>query len=299
MTPWCTRVPEVDGIEANLHVAHRRDARVVEPSSETSQASARAAPLILFVGCLACQHHQDALGKLADPDDARRLIIGASVMGDHLIVLHSAARACAGYSRHDAPSVLLDGSSVARNTEHGRAVTAQLTRRHGTLEEAIAAAVFALGAAGLPKSIRRQARAACEDYFLGRLGLTPSQELRSLEETVETLELMPEPMYRALEGVVGLVVDGDYEELRVVSGDRLSVEDLRRRVEDDCPDSLVLPPREDYRVEAIAKSDEPDLPGWAYFFDLSTETGPARLHIEGELEESGERFTATLSDILP
>ena len=106
-------------------------------------------------------------------------------------------------------------------------------------------------------------------------------------------------MYRALEDVVGLVVDGDYEELRIMSGDRLSVEDLRRRVEDDCPESLVLPPREIYRVEAIAKSDDPDLPGWSYFLDLWTETGPASLHLEGELEQSGERFTATLNDIVP
>jgi hypothetical protein len=220
-------------------------------------------------------------------------------MGDHLIVLHSAVRGCAGYSRHDAPSILLDGSSVARDTEHGRAITAQLTRRHGTLEEAIAAAVFALGTAGVAKSIRRQARAACEDYFYSRLDLTPSQALGGQGEMVESLELMPEPMYRALEDVVGHVVDGDYEELRVASGDRLVVEDLRRRVEDDCPESLVLPPRETYQVEAIAKSDDPDLPGWAYFLDLRTETGPARLHIEGELKESGERFTATLNDILP
>ena len=105
---------------------------------------------------------------------------------------------------------------------------------------------------------------------------------------------MPDPMYRALEDIVELVVDGDYEELRALSRDRLEVEDLRRRVEDDCPESLVLPPREIYRVEAITKSDDPDVPGWAYFLDLWTETGPARLHIEGELEESGERFTATL-----
>ena len=188
---------------------------------------------------------------------------------------------------------------MARNTEHGRAVTAQLTRRHGTLEEAISAAVFALGAAGLSKGIRRQARAACEDYFYSRLDLTPSHELGGRGEIVETLELMPEPMYRALEDVVGLVVDGEYEELRVASGDQLDVEDLRRRVEDDCPESLVLAPREAYPVEAIDKSDDPDLPGWAYFLDLWTETGPARLHIEGELEESGERFTATLNDILP
>ena len=220
-------------------------------------------------------------------------------MGDHLIVLHSSVRACPGYSRHDAPSILLDGSSIARNTEHGRAITAQLTRRHGTLEEAIDAAVFALSAAGLSKSIRRQARAACEDYFYSRLDLTPSRELDGRGEIVETLELMPEPMYRALEDVVGFVVDGDYEELRVASGDRLDIEDLRRRVEEDCPESLVLPLRDAYPVEAITKSDDPDQPGWAYFLDLWTETGPARLHIEGELDQSGERFTAKLNDILP
>jgi len=220
-------------------------------------------------------------------------------MGDHLIVLHSAARACAGYSRHDAPSMLLDGSSMARDTEHGRAITGQLTRRHGTLEEAIEAGVFALGAADLSKGIRRQARAACEDYFYNRLGLTPSDGLGGPTEIAEGLELMPDPMYRALEGIVELVVDGEFEELRLASRDRLDVEDLRRRIEDDCPESLVLPPREIYRVEAITKSDDPEVLGWAYFLELWTETGPARLHIEGELEESGERFTATLDDILP
>jgi hypothetical protein len=220
-------------------------------------------------------------------------------MGDHLIVLHSAVRTCAGYNRHDAPSILMDGPSIARDTEHGRATTAQLTRRHGTLEEAIDAGVFALGAAGLSKGIRRQARAACEDYFYKRLSLSPGDELGGREEIAEGLELIPDAMFRALEGIVELVVDGDYEELRALSRDRLDVEDLRRRVEDDCPESLVLPPREIYRVEAIDKSDDPAMPGWAYFLELWTDTGPARLHIEGELEESGERFTATLNDIVP
>jgi hypothetical protein len=220
-------------------------------------------------------------------------------MGDHLIVFHSAVRACPGYSRHDAPSILMDGASVARDTEHGRAVTAQLTRRHGTLEEAIASGVFGLAAAGLPKGVRRQAGAACEDYFYNRLNLTPTYELGGPEAVPEGLELMPDPMYRTLEDIVELVVDGDYEELRAASREQLEVEDLRRRVEDDCPEALVLPPREIYRVEAITKSDDPELPGWAYFLELWTETGPARLHIEGELEESGERFTATLNDILP
>ena len=220
-------------------------------------------------------------------------------MGDHLIVLHSAVRACAGYNRHEAPSIVLDGSSMARDTEHGRAISAQLTRRHGTLEEAIEAGAFALGAAGLSKGIRRQARAACEDYFYNRLSLTPGHELDGRGESTDGLELMPDAMYRVLEDIVELVVDGDYEELRAVSRDRLEVEDLRRRVEDDCPEPLVLPPREIYRVEAITKSDDAEMPGWAYFLDLWTETGPARLHIEGELEESGERYTAKLNDILP
>ena len=220
-------------------------------------------------------------------------------MGDHLIVLHSAVRACPGYSRHEAPSILLDGSSLARDTEHGQAVTAQLTRRHGTLEEAIDAANFALGAAGLSKGIRRQARAACEDYFYSRLNLEPGYALGGRAETGDSLELMPDPMYEILDNLVGLVVDGEYEDLRELSGDRLLVEDLRRRLEDDCPEALVLPPREAYEVEAITKSDDPEMPGWAYFLDLWTEDGPARLHIEGEIEESDGRYTVRLNDILP
>jgi hypothetical protein len=221
------------------------------------------------------------------------------VVGDHLIVMHSAVRACPGYSRHEAPSILMQGSSMARDTEHGRAVTAQLTRRHGTLEEAIDAGGFALSAAGLTKGIRRQARAACEDYFYNRLTLAPDYALGGPEEIAEGLEPMPDNMYRALEDIVELIVDGDYEELRTLSRDRLEIEDLRRRLEAECPESLVLPPREVYQVEAITKSDDPDMPGWAYFLDLWTETGPARLHIEGELEESEDRITATLDDILP
>jgi hypothetical protein len=220
-------------------------------------------------------------------------------MGDHLLVLHSAVRSCPGYDRHEAPSILLDGSSLARDTEHGRAVTAQIPRRHETLDDALEAGTVALSAAGLPKGIRRQAREACEDYFYTRLGLNPSDELSAQTELPEGLEPMPDAMYRALEGIVELIVDGDYEELREASRNRLDVEDLRRRVEDDCPEALVLPPRAVYRVEAITKSDDPEMPGWAYFLDLWTETGPARLHVEGELEESGERYTATLDDILP
>ena len=195
--------------------------------------------------------------------------------------------------------MLMAGSSVARGTEHGRTVTAQLTRRHETLEEAIEAGMFGLSAAGLTRGIRRNARAACEDYFYERLSLAPELELGGREEVADGLELMPDEMYRALEDLVELVVDGEYEELSEASKHRLEVEDLHRRIEVDCPEALVLPPREVYRVEAVTKADDPGDQGWAYFLELWTETGPARLHIEGELEESGERFTATLDDILP
>jgi hypothetical protein len=221
-------------------------------------------------------------------------------VGDHLIVFYSAVRALPGYDRHETPSILMAGNSLAQDTEHGRAVTAQLTRRHDTLEEAIDAGIFGLSAADVTRGVRRQARAACEDYFYKRLGLAPDRELPRATAVAPPLELLDEPMVKALEELVEYVVDGDYEELREASNGILDVEDMRRRVEDDCPEALVLPPREVYRVEAITKSDEPDDESWAFFLDLWTEDGPARLHIEGLLEQTpGGRFAATLTDILP
>src|SRR3954466_13440777 len=120
----------------------------------------------------------------------QRPLVGCSGVGDHLLVLHSAVRACPGYDRHEAPSMLMDGTSLARETEHGRAVTAQLTRRHETLEEAIDAANFALSAADVTRGIRRQARAACEDYFYARLGLAPGYELTPARTIKPGLELL-------------------------------------------------------------------------------------------------------------
>jgi hypothetical protein len=160
--------------------------------------------------------------------------------------------------------------------------------------------MFALSAAGVTRGIRRQARGACEDYFYSRLHLQPDYALQPLRAIAPGLGPLPDAMVKVLEDIVELVVDGDYEELRERSHDRLEVEDLRRRVEDDCPEALVLPPREVYRVEAVTKSDEPDDAGWTYFLELWTEHGPARLHIEGRLDEEPDgRLTATLGDILP
>jgi hypothetical protein len=214
--------------------------------------------------------------------------------------MHSAERACPGYDRHETPSMLMVGASVARDTEHGRAVTAQLTRRQGTLDEAIEAGMFALSAAGVTRGIRRQARAACEDYFYTRLGLAPGYELTPLTAIDRGLGPLPDEMVKVLGDVIELVVDGDYEELRELSHDRLEVEDLRRRVEDDCPEALVLPPRDVYRAEAVTRADEPGETGWTYFLELWTDDGPARLHIEGRLEEEPDgTLTATFNDILP
>jgi len=221
-------------------------------------------------------------------------------MGDHLIVMHSAVRALPGYNRHDAPAILMDGPSVAQLTEQGRAVTAQLAEPHGTLSEAMRAAMVGLTAAGIPQAIRRQARAAAEDYFYNRLDLSPERAIDLRVPLPPTLELMPEPMYKALENVVELVVDGEYEELHDLSGEALAIEDLRRRVEDDWPEALVLPPREHYGIEALSRSEEPGDDGWAYFLDLWTEDGPARLHIEGEMALTADgRFLVSLNDILP
>ena len=196
--------------------------------------------------------------------------------------------------------MLMIGSSVARNTEHGLAVTAQLTRRHDTLEDAIEAGNFALSAAGVTRAIRRQARAACEDYFYNRLSLEPDYELKPLTALPQGLEPLSDKMSKVLEDIVELIVDGEYDELRELSHDRLEVEDMRRRVEDDCPEALVLPPREVYRVEAVTRSDDPNEPGWTYFLELWTDHGPAVLHIEGRIdEETDGRVEATLADILP
>src|SRR4051794_17951393 len=121
------------------------------------------------------------LPSLSDPDRVARpspdaAFVGCSAVGDHLIVLHSAVRACPGYDRHEAPSMLMVGSSVTPNTEHGLAVAAQLTRRHGTLEEAIDAGAYALSAAGVTKGARRQARAPPGATFSNRLSLPPATE---------------------------------------------------------------------------------------------------------------------------
>ena len=77
------------------------------------------------------------------------------------------------------------------------------------LEEAIDAGVFALGAAGLSKGIRRQARAACEDYFYNRLDLKPDLALGTPKELPEGLELMPDE-YEA----IGLLALGASAALR-------------------------------------------------------------------------------------
>jgi hypothetical protein len=109
-------------------------------------------------------------------------------------------------------------------------------------------------------------------------------------------------MYRALENIVELVVDGEWDELAELSSDRLKAEDIRRRVEDDVPESLTLPPRSHYGVEAISRPDdmEPDEDGFGFFLDLWGEETPARLHIEGAIMLTAEeRFLVALGDILP
>ena len=124
------------------------------------------------------------------------------------------------------------------------------------------AAMVGLTAAGVPQAIRRQARSAAEDYFYKRLDLSPEQKLDFLAPLPPTLEQMPEPMYKSLEKLVDLVVDREWETLHDLSGEELAMEDIRRRVEEDWPEELVLPPREHYGIETISRSEEPGEDGW-------------------------------------
>jgi hypothetical protein len=223
-------------------------------------------------------------------------------MGDHLIVMHSAVRSLPGYSRHEAPAILMDGVSVDRTSEHGRAVTAQIQQPHDTLNDALRAGVVALREAGIPQGIRNQARAASEDYFYERLKLDPGTPLNPHAPLPPSLEPLPDGMFKALENIVELVVDGEWDDLVDLSSGRLSAEDIRRRVEDDVPEALTLPPRSHYGVEAISRPDdlEPEDDGFAFFLDLWAEEAPARLHIVGALVlTADEQFLVALGDILP
>ncbi len=92
-------------------------------------------------------------------------------MGVHLIVLHRAVRALPGYVPQEAAGIGLEGSSVARDSQHGRAVAEQIRHRHETLGDAIKAGESALRAAGVPRGVRKQTRKLAEAYFYGRLAL--------------------------------------------------------------------------------------------------------------------------------
>ena len=109
-------------------------------------------------------------------------------------------------------------------------------------------------------------------------------------------EPLSDGMRAALEDLVGLIVDRRWQELAASSGGRLAVDDLRRRVEDDYPLRLVMPPSEHYTVEAITHS--PREGEWFFFLDLWDEEGEADMHMAGSLRLVDEdRYLATLDDI--
>ncbi len=115
--------------------------------------------------------------------------------------------------------------------------------------------------------------AAYEDYFCRRLDLSASYELGGRGEMGESLELVPEPMYRALEDVVCLVVDGECDELR----DPVQRSAQSRGAAPSCrgglPRALLLPRRKTSGVEAITKPDDRHVPR-----RRRTTRGPLRVH---------------------
>ena len=159
----------------------------------------------------------------------------------------------------------MDGPSIARATEHGprrdraarRARTARSTRR-------CAPRIAALGAAHVQKGVRRQAREAVEDYFYNRLGLSP--EHAAQPPRAAPADARADARRRCTRRSRTSSSSSSTASTRSCTTSparRCEVEDLRRRVEDDCPEALVLPPREHYGIEAIMKSDEPGDQGWA------------------------------------
>ena len=169
--------------------------------------------------------------------------------------MHSAVRALPGYNRHDAPAILMDGPSIARETEQGRAVTAQLAaparrrsaRRCTPRWSRLAAAAHPEGHP--PPGPRR----------LRGLLLQPARpgagaRARPARAAAADLEPMPDADVQGARGPRRARrrrrVRGPQ---RALGRGSSTVEDLRRRVEDDCPEALVLPPREHYGVEAISQ----------------------------------------------
>jgi hypothetical protein len=216
----------------------------------------------------------------------------------HLIVLHRAVRALPGYHPQEAASIGLDGSSCARDTEHGRAVAEQLRHRHGTLRNAIKTGEAALRAAGVPRGARKQARKAAEAYFYKQLAVLPETELTNERDRVNDDTPLPEPPYLALRDLVAAIVERRYEDLRAASGGRLEVEDLRRRIEEDAGETLTMPPREHYTAKALMDSGTPG--ERLFFLDLWGEDGEADLHVAGRLTElENGQVVARLDDIAP
>ena len=95
-------------------------------------------------------------------------------MADPLFVMPPSIRADPGYNRRDAPSISMYGTSIDRDSEHGRTVTAQLTRPHETLEGAITSPVSGLAAAGTARSLRRQARGSRRGLVYNHSGCSPT-----------------------------------------------------------------------------------------------------------------------------
>ena len=224
-------------------------------------------------------------------------------MGDHLIVMHSAVRALPGYNRHDAPAILMDGPSVDALTEQGRAVTAQLAEPHGDAQR---------------RDARRDDRPDRGRHPAGHPRARPARRPRTTSTTGSTCRrstplTSTRRSRRRLEPLPDADVQGAREHRRARRRRRVRgparavrrgccrIEDLRRRVEDDWPEALVAAAARALRRRGdLSRSDEPGDDGWAYFLDLWTEDGPARLHIEGEMALTADgRFLVSLNDILP
>ena len=193
-----------------------------------------------------------------------------------------------GYSPAMAPAITLEGPTYDRGTQAGRAARARLAAGGGgTLEAEIAIGVEALGAAGVPRRYRRQARKEAEAYFYGEV--QRAEPVRSARLDLHAREALAE--------LVELLVDGRYEDLAARS--RFGrPEALREAVADDFGVTLARPPDAHYDSALVTAADGGET-RWDVFLDLWDGERVADLHMTARLELFESAVAVQFQDLSP
>jgi RHS repeat-associated protein len=123
-----------------------------------------------------CPSPQGTIGSYAD---LLRANAGQPHCNAHHIIQHAAVRDVPGYSKYDAPAIVLIGPAIVPGTPHYYATQAQRAASvGGSYGAERQVAVAALRAAGMPASVVLASLEAADSYFTGDIGLTYDSTLR-------------------------------------------------------------------------------------------------------------------------